>query len=73
MQNNGNYLVNGKDLTTEQLSMMTWEGLKTKGWVDSHSFWFKDGKPSTESGYYYPVCNSFDWLFNSDIQVITTK
>ena len=73
MQNNGNYLVNGKNLTAEQLSMMTWRGLKTKGWVNAHSFWFKNGKPSTERGYYYPICNNFEWLFNSDIQVVVTQ
>jgi hypothetical protein len=73
MENNGNYLVRGIDLTEEQLTMMTWKGLQRLGFKDSHSFWFKDGKPSTEDGYYYPVCHSLKFIFNEPSDMICNK
>jgi len=59
---NGNYLVKGSELTDGQKAMLKFRGMKNPEWVLCHSFWFKDGKPSTEDGYYYPVCKSLSFL-----------
>ncbi len=59
---NGNVLIKGIDLTPSQQSLLTFKGMNNLVWVKSHSFWFKDGKPSTETGYYYPVCKSLEFL-----------
>ena len=70
MENNGNYLVKGTDLTQEQLAMMSWKGLERKGFTECHSFWFKDGKPSTDDGYYYPVCHSLRYVFETPSEIV---
>ena len=62
MQNNGNILIKGIDLTDSQKSMLKFNGMKDNNWVKCHSFWFKDGKPSIEEGYYYPVTKSLSFL-----------
>ncbi len=59
---NGNILIKGIDLTNEQRTMLKFRGAKSDKWVRCHSFWFKDGKPSTDSEYYYPVCKSLSFL-----------
>lgn len=59
---NDNYLVKGSDLTDEQKAMLKFNGMKNPEWVSCHSFWFKDGRPSTEDDYYYPVCKSLSFL-----------
>jgi hypothetical protein len=57
-ENNGNILIRGSDLTPEQRAQLKWNGAKSPQWVYEHSFWFKNGKPSTDDGYYYPVFRS---------------
>lgn len=52
---NGNILIKGKDLTDEQKAMIKFNGAIFPEWILKHKFWFKNGKPSTEEGYYYPV------------------
>ena len=59
---NGNILIKGTELTVSQKQSLTFNGMKDEVWVKCHSFWFKDGKPSTENGYYYPVCHSLEFL-----------
>jgi hypothetical protein len=59
---NGNVLIKGKDLSPEQKSLLKFNGMSKPEFVKNHSFWFKDGKPSTEEGYYYPVCHSLSHL-----------
>jgi hypothetical protein len=59
---NGNYLVKGKDLTQEQKNLLKFNGMKNPEFVENHSFWFKDGKPSTEDNFYFPVCHSLAFL-----------
>lgn len=59
---NGNYLVKGTQLTPAQKEMLKFNLMKNPEAVKAHSFWFKDGKPSTENGYYYPVCHSLSFL-----------
>ena len=59
---NGNYLVQGNNLTNDQKQLLHFNGMKNPEWVKSHSFWFKDGKPSIDKGYYYPICKSLSFL-----------
>ena len=59
---NGNHLVSGLDLTPEQRAQLTFYGMKNPNFVKNHSFWFKDGKPSTEDKFTYPVSHSFSHL-----------
>jgi hypothetical protein len=56
------YLVKGTNLTNEQKNLLKFNGMKNPSFVENHSFWFKDGKPSTEEGYIYPLCNSLIYL-----------
>jgi hypothetical protein len=60
--NNGNILIHGKELTNEQKGMLKFNLMKNESAVKCHSFWFKDGKPSTDEGFYYPVCHSLKFL-----------
>ncbi len=62
MKNNGNILIKGTDLTVEQKALLTFKGMSKPEFVKNNSFWFKDGKPSEEKGYYYPVSNSLSHL-----------
>lgn len=55
--NNGNILINGKNLRADQKALLKFNGIGDDYWTKSHAFWFKDGKPSTEDGYLYPVAN----------------
>jgi hypothetical protein len=55
-------LIKGNDLTQEQKTLLTFKGMKNPVWVECHSFYFVDGKPSTIAEYYFPVCNSFKFL-----------
>ena len=58
-------LIKGTDLTPEQKDVMTWRGMETDGFIECHSFYFKNGKPTTweeDEGYYYPVCHSLSYL-----------
>lgn len=57
-----NILIKGVDLTDDQKSMLRFQGMKDSKFVKNHSFWFKNGKPSTEEGFYYPVVHSFSHL-----------
>lgn len=59
---NGNQLIKGEQLTAEQIAMLPFKGAKNPEWIKCHSFYFKDGKPSKDEGFYYPVCNSFTFL-----------
>ncbi len=61
-KNNGNVLIKGINLTADQKSLLTFKGMSKTEWVKNHSFWFKDGKPSTENGFIYPVSNSLSHL-----------
>lgn len=60
--NNGNTLIKGSQLTVGQKSMLKFKGMESQQFILNHSFWFKDGKPSIEEGYYYPVCYSLSHL-----------
>jgi hypothetical protein len=60
--NNGNVLIAGKDLSSEQIASLSFKGASNPEWIKSHKFWFKDGKPSTEQGFYYPVVKSLSFL-----------
>lgn len=62
INNNGNVLINGSDLTEEQKGMLKFKGMKNPDFVRCNSFWFKDGKPSMDYKYYYPVCKSLEYL-----------
>jgi hypothetical protein len=62
MENNGNVLIKGIDLTPEQKSLLKFNGKQKPEWLKNHSFWFKNGKPSDEKGYFYPVSNSLSHL-----------
>ena len=42
--------------------MIPFQGASNPEWVKNHDFWFKDGKPSEDAGYYYPVCRSLSHL-----------
>lgn len=56
-------LIKGEQLTEEQKSMLKFKGMKNPEFVKCHSFYFIDGLPaSKESGYFYPVCNSLEFL-----------
>jgi hypothetical protein len=58
-------LIKGTELTQEQRDMLTWRGMKTEGFAECHSFYFKDGKPTTweeDKEFYYPVCHSLAYL-----------
>jgi hypothetical protein len=56
-------LIKGSQLTKEQKSMLKFKGMQNEAWVNNHSFYFIDNKPATtESGLYYPVCNSLTHL-----------
>ena len=57
-----NKLIKGSDLTAEQKAMLKFNGMSRQSFVNNHSFWFTDGKPSTDAGHYYPVCNSLSHL-----------
>ncbi len=59
---NGNKLILGSDLSDEQKALLKFNGMKNPLWINNHSFWFKDGNPSTEQGFIYPVVNSFSHL-----------
>ncbi len=59
---NGNTLIKGTDLTEEQKSLLEFKGMSKPEFVKNNSFWFKDGKPSQEDGFYYPVCTSLSHL-----------
>jgi hypothetical protein len=58
MENNGNILIKGADLTRDQKAMLQFKGMSNPEFVIANAFWFKDGKPSTEEGYFYPVTKS---------------
>ena len=62
MENNGNILIKGSDLTQEQIEMIPFKIKHNPEAIKCHSFWFKDGKPSNDEGYYYPVCKSLKYL-----------
>ena len=55
-------LIKGTELTPEQKSMLTFNGMQNPEFVKNHSFWFEHGKPCTRHGYYYPVCHSLSHL-----------
>jgi hypothetical protein len=55
-------LIKGTELTQEQKDMLKFNGMKNENWVKCHSFYFKDGKPCKDEGYYYPVSHSFEYL-----------
>ena len=61
-ENNGNQLIKGEDLTIEQRSKLKFNGMNNPAWIKNHSFWFKNGSPSQDQGYYYPVCKSLSHL-----------
>jgi len=61
---NGHVLVKGINLTNEQKSLLTFKGMSNPKFVKNHSFWFKDGKPSTDENFYYPISHSFSHLFH---------
>jgi hypothetical protein len=61
-ENNGNVLIKGIELTNEQRSLLKFNLMADDLKVKCHSFWFKNGLPSTEEGFYYPVCHSFKFL-----------
>jgi hypothetical protein len=62
VENNSNILIKGIELTDEQKSLLTFRGMSNPKFVKNHSFYFKDGKPSNEVGFIYPVCHSFSHL-----------
>lgn len=62
MKNNGNYLIKGSNLTIDQKAMLKFNGMKNPVFVQNHSFYFKDGKPSTDEKFIYPVSHSFSHL-----------
>ena len=62
IDNNGNVLIPGTKLSSEQFAKLKFIGMGNPDWVKCHSFWFKDDEPSTEEGYYYPVVKSFEFL-----------
>jgi hypothetical protein len=55
-------LIKGINLTSEQKSLLKFNGMQNPSFVENHSFWFKNGKPSTEAGFIYPVSHSFSHL-----------
>ena len=55
-------LIKGTDLTTEQKNMLKFFGMAKPEWVENHSFYFEDGKPSKNPAYYYPVCHALTHL-----------
>jgi hypothetical protein len=56
-------LIKGTELTEEQKSLLNFKGMSNQEWIDCHSFYFIDNKPaSKDSGYYYPVINSLQFL-----------
>lgn len=59
---NGNKLIKGIDLTEEQKQLLKFKGMANPEFVTNHSFWFKNGNPSTDEGYIYPVCHSLSHL-----------
>jgi hypothetical protein len=59
---NGNVLIKGAELTTEQRADLKFRGMGDPEWVNCQSFWFKDGRPSNEEGYFYPVATSMNFL-----------
>jgi hypothetical protein len=59
---NGNILIKGTHLTPQQRTDLRFRGMSDNEWVECHSFWFKDGRPSNEEGYLYPVCQSLKFL-----------
>ena len=62
MNNNGNNLIKGTQLTSEQKALLKFNGMKNPEFVKNNSFWFKDGKPSTDENFIYPVSHSFSHL-----------
>lgn len=60
--NNGNILLKGSYLSENQKKALKFNGAKNPTWINNHSFWFKDGLPSTEKGFIYPVCHSLSHL-----------
>jgi hypothetical protein len=62
MDNNGNILIKGLDLTPEQLQSLPFRMKDNPEAIKCHSFWFKNGLPSIELGFYYPVCHSLEFL-----------
>ena len=57
-----NYLVKGIELTETQKTLLKFKGMKNPLFIANHSFWFKNGKPSKEIGFIYPVSHSFSHL-----------
>ena len=55
-------LIKGTQLTTEQKAMLKFNGMQNPEFVKHNSFWFEDGQPSKNIGYYYPVCTSLSYL-----------
>lgn len=55
-------LIKGAKLTTEQFGMLQFKGMKNPEFVKNNSFWFKDGKPCEDEGFYYPVSHSLSHL-----------
>jgi hypothetical protein len=62
VEENGHYLIRGIDLTQEQKTLITFRGMKYSFFIENHSFWFKDGKPATQDGYFFPICHSLSYL-----------
>jgi len=57
-----NELIKGTHLTSEQKTLLKFNGMKNPLFIANHSFWFKGGKPSNEIGFIYPVSHSFSHL-----------
>ena len=57
-------LIEGKNLTAEQIELIPFWGASKMSWVKNHSFYFsKDGKQyTTNTNEYYPVCKSLSHL-----------
>jgi len=58
-------LIKGEQLTSVQKSMLKFKGMQNPDFVRCHSFYFiEDAPASVDSGYFYPVCNSLEFLPN---------
>lgn len=62
MKSNNIILVRGVDLSQEQINMLPFNGKHNPEFVNNHSFYFENGSPCRNPGYYYPVCHSVSHL-----------
>lgn len=50
-------LIEGANLTEQQRQLLTFNGMTSNEWVNSHAFYFENDQPSQKEGFYYPVGN----------------